>query len=141
MARRELETRLITLDTSALVSTFDTRSEHHQSVVAIIDQELGGLIIPVAIVAEIAYFIEQRSGTSRLAQFVEDIVASRYTLDYDERRWPRILELVRRYHDLPLGLADAAVIECAERHGGRVLTLDRRHFGVVEREGTIRVLP
>jgi predicted nucleic acid-binding protein len=42
---------------------------------------------------------------------------------------------------LPLGSADAAVIACAERHGGRVLTLDRRHFGVVEREGTISLVP
>jgi hypothetical protein len=33
------------------------------------------------------------------------------------------------------------VIECAERPGGKVLTLDRRHFGAVEREGTIQVLP
>ncbi len=105
------------------------------------ERELGGLIIPAAILAEIAYFIEKRSGARQLVQFVEDIVAARYILDYDEHRWPRILELVRRYQDLPLGLADATVIECAERHGGRVLTLDRRHFGVVEREGTIQVLP
>jgi predicted nucleic acid-binding protein len=45
------------------------------------------------------------------------------------------------FRDLPLGYADAAVIACVERRGGNVLTLDRRHFGVVEREGTIRVLP
>jgi hypothetical protein len=49
--------------------------------------------------------------------------------------------LIRRYDDLPLGLADAAVIACAERNGGKVLTLDLRHFGVVAREGTITILP
>ncbi len=54
---------------------------------------------------------------------------------------PRIRDLVRRYADLPLGYVDAAVIACAERHGGRVLTLDRRHFGVVAREGTISLRP
>ena len=124
-----------------MVAALDARSQHHKSIVTVIKQEIGGLIIPVAIVAEIAYFVEQRSGQQRLALFIEDVIAGRYTLDCDDRHWPRILELVRRYHDLPLGLADAAVIECAERHGGRVLTLDRRHFGVVEREGTIHVLP
>jgi predicted nucleic acid-binding protein len=96
VACQELEARLITLDTSALVAAFDERSGHHRSVVSIIDRELGGLIIPVAIAAEIAYFIEQRSGPRRLARFIEDIVASRYILDYDERGWPRILDLVQR---------------------------------------------
>ena len=33
------------------------------------------------------------------------------------------------------------MIACAERSGGRVLTLDLRDFGVVAREGTIDVLP
>jgi predicted nucleic acid-binding protein len=38
---------------------------------------------------------------------------------------------VGHHVDLPLGFADAAVIACAESKGGRVLTLDRRHFDVV----------
>jgi len=54
---------------------------------------------------------------------------------------PHIRALTRRYADLPLGFADAAVIACAERHGGRVLTRDLRHFGVVAREGRLIVLP
>jgi predicted nucleic acid-binding protein len=49
--------------------------------------------------------------------------------------------LIGRYADLPLGLTDAMVVACTERNGGRVLTLDRRHFGVVAGEGTITVLP
>jgi hypothetical protein len=54
----------------------------------------------------------------------------------------RAQQLTQRYRDLPLGFADAAVIACAERNGGRVLTIDRRHFPVVARgEKTITVLP
>lgn len=49
--------------------------------------------------------------------------------------------LVQRYRDLPLDLADGAVIACAERSGGVVLTLDLRDFGVVAREGSITLLP
>jgi hypothetical protein len=36
---------------------------------------------------------------------------------------------------------NAAVVACAERNGGQVLTLDRRDVGMVAREGTISVLP
>ena len=53
----------------------------------------------------------------------------------------RTRQLVTRYEDLVLGFVDAAVIACAERSGGRVLTFDIRDFGVVSREGTITVLP
>jgi predicted nucleic acid-binding protein len=43
-----------------------------------------------------------------------------------------VRELCRRYEDLPLGLADAAVIAIAERLGERsIATLDHRHFSVV----------
>jgi hypothetical protein len=44
---------------------------------------------------------------------------------------------VRRYESLPIGFADASVIACAERSGKRVMTLDRRDFSVVAREGRI----
>lgn len=49
--------------------------------------------------------------------------------------------LVRRYADLSLGCVDAAVIACAERSGGRVMTLDLREFGVVAAEATITIVP
>ena len=45
-----------------------------------------------------------------------------------------------RYKDLPLGFGDAAVVACAERTGGRVLSFDRRDFSVVAGEGTITLL-
>jgi hypothetical protein len=33
------------------------------------------------------------------------------------------------------------VIACAEAHGGKVLTIDQRDFGIVAREGHITVVP
>lgn len=77
-----------------------------------------------------------------LETFISDLEArGRFVLECGEEDLGRIRELVRRYADLPLGFADACVIACAERNGGRVLTLDLRHFGVVAGEGKISVLP
>jgi predicted nucleic acid-binding protein len=46
--------------------------------------------------------------------------------------WTRILALVSRYRDLPLGTVDASVVATAERlRATTMATLDRRHFGVV----------
>lgn len=52
-----------------------------------------------------------------------------------------IRTLVGRYADRPLGLVDAAVISCASRSGGRVLTLDQRDFSVVGRDVPLTILP
>lgn len=75
-----------------------------------------------------------------LDQFFEDIEQEEYLLDCGESDFSRIRQLIARYGDLPLGFADAAVITCAERRSGRVLTYDQRHFPVVVREGTITLV-
>lgn len=41
-------------------------------------------------------------------------------------------EVIERYRDLGIGLADASLVVLADRYRtDRVLTLDRRHFGVL----------
>lgn len=72
---------------------------------------------------------------------LEDLEAGRFVLDCGLGDIARIRYLTRRYANLALGFADASVIACAERNGARVLTLDRRDFGVVAREGRIRLVP
>jgi len=42
---------------------------------------------------------------------------------------------------LALDCVDAAVIACAERNGGRVMSFDRRDFGVVAAEATTTLVP
>lgn len=85
--------------------------------------------------------IENRLNLRVLDTFVSDLETGRFVLECGEQDLGRIGDLIRRYEDLPLGFADASVISCAERNGGKVLTLDLRHFGVVAREGRISPLP
>ncbi len=96
------------------------------------------------ILAEIACLVERRLGADALEEFVADLEGGGSTFHCGEGDLPRIRELARRCDDMPLGFADAGVIACAERSGGRggmVLTLDLRHFGVVAHEGRITPLP
>lgn len=99
------------------------------------------LILPAGIMAEVTFMVAHRFGDHRVQPFLRSLIDGELNVDWESSDLPRILHLVERYHDLPLGYADAAVIACAERHGGNVLTLDHRHFGVVAREGSIRILP
>lgn len=57
---------------------------------------------------------------------------------------PRIRELMRKYRDLPMDLADAALVRVAERERlRRVFTIDRRDFQIYRpsRIGRFVVLP
>lgn len=132
---------MVTLDTSGLLAALRRSDRDHDRVVRTLRDDRGQLILPVAIFADVANFLERDFRPSRLDLFVRDLMPGAHALDCGEADLPRIQELIQRYHDLPLGLADAAVIACAERNGGKVLTLDLRHFGVVAREGTITIVP
>jgi predicted nucleic acid-binding protein len=49
----------------------------------------------------------------------------------DEGDAPRMRELMEKYRDLPMDLADASLVRVAEREDlTRIFTLDRRHFSV-----------
>lgn len=57
---------------------------------------------------------------------------------------PRMRELMEKYRDLPMDLADAALVRVAEREGfSRIFTLDRRHFSIYRpgRRRRFAVLP
>ncbi|MGI8576134.1 MAG: hypothetical protein ACR2MA_12600 [Egibacteraceae bacterium] len=46
--------------------------------------------------------------------------------------WARVVDLVERYAELPLGIVDASVVTLAERlDQTRVASLDHRHLGIV----------
>jgi predicted nucleic acid-binding protein len=54
---------------------------------------------------------------------------------------PRMRELMRKYRDLPMDLADAALVRVAERERlRRIFTLDRRDFQIY-RPARLAVLP
>jgi uncharacterized protein len=135
-----VEPAVITLDTSGLLALIDGRDPAHADVRAVLASDRGPYRVPAATLAEISYFVGRRFGQGKLALFLDDLVTGAWTYDCGDRDLRRVRELVGRYADLPLGAADAAVVACAERNGGQVLTVDR-DFGVVAGEGTITVLP
>jgi uncharacterized protein len=133
---------VITLDTSGLLAIMDTKDRHHAACLSIFDTEDGPFLMSPAILTEMAWLLETRFRREVEQRFLANIGRGALVLSWEFRDIIRIQDLIGRYHDLPLGLADAAVVACAERHGGRVLTTDWRHFSVVARgEKSIRVLP
>ena len=136
-----MEKALITLDTSGLFALLNRGDSDHERVKSVLFEDRGPYLVPAGILAEISYMVEERLNPESLESLILDFESGGFTLECGEEDFPRIRELVARYADLPLGFADASVIACAERNGGRTLTLDYRHFGVVAGEGRISLAP
>ena len=141
MAPRALARLVITLDTSALFALLNRRDRSHGAAVKALEGDPGPYLVPAATLGEIAFLVEERLGIRVLDLLLADLESGAYTIDCGEADLGRARQLVQRYEDLSLGYVDAAVIACAERSGGRVLTFDLRDFGVVAGEGTITILP
>ena len=65
-------------------------------------------------------------------------------LSLDSSDVPRMRELMEKYRDLPMDLADAALVRVAERERvRRIFTLDRRDFEVyrLARIGRFAIIP
>ena len=64
--------------------------------------------------------------------------------ELDEEDAPRMRELMKKYRDLPMDLADAALVRVAERERlRRIFTIDRRDFSLYRPRHTRRfeILP
>ena len=64
--------------------------------------------------------------------------------DLTEDDYPRVQQLMRKYRDLPMDLADAALVRVAERERlPRIFTIDRRDFEIYRPTGIRRfeILP
>jgi predicted nucleic acid-binding protein len=132
---------VITLDTSALYALLNRGDRSHAAAVEALSGDRGPYLVPAATLGEITFLVEERLGIRVLDLLLNDLETGAYTLDCGEGDLGRTRQLVARYADLSLGFVDAAVIACAERNGGRVLTFDLRDFGVVAAEGTITIVP
>ena len=132
---------MITLDTSGVIALpIDDDANHGRAVTALI-ADRGPFMFPLATLSEAAYLLERRYLPRVVQALLRDLAQGVLVADCGGQDFARIAELTERSADLPLGVANAAVIACAEHHGGRVLTFDLRHVGVVGREGRIEVVP
>ncbi|NJK45719.1 MAG: PIN domain-containing protein [Pleurocapsa sp. SU_196_0] len=92
------------------------------------------IIVPQPILAEVDYLGTKYFGARAMRVFFEDVLSGAYQfLASDESDLRLALEIMNQYPDVPLGVVDASIMALAERHDlRRILTLDRRHFSLVE---------
>ena len=121
------------VDAGPLFAIADVADRHHGECLDLLSSHRGPLIVPTLVITEVAYLLGRRLGARAEVLFAQDLALGTFHVDaVHPGDWVRIAELVAAYRDFPLGMADASVIVCAERHGiNELATLDQGHFAAV----------
>lgn len=120
--------RALIVDAGPLFAAFDTADPWHAECRDLLESHEGPLLVPSLALAEAAYMIGARIGAEAEVMLAADLAdGNLFCEEVSAADWERIAELAARYHDMPLGMADASLIAAAERLGiTEVATLDRR---------------
>jgi predicted nucleic acid-binding protein len=135
--------RAVLIDTGPLVALLDRSDPHHESVTEALTRVHDPLVSVWPVLVEAMYLLASswRAQKALWEMFESGVVRF---LSLDEADLPHLKGLMEKYRDLPMDLADAALVRVAEREGiRRILTLDRRDFSVYQlaRKGGLTLLP
>jgi uncharacterized protein len=135
--------RAVLVDAGPLVALIEASDRNHRRCVETLKTLAEPLLTVWPAVTEAMYLLSP-SGRSQDALWgmVESGGLEYATLTPDDARPLR--ELMQRYRDQPMDLADAALVHVAAREGlKRIFTLERRHFEVyrIRRRGRFIILP
>ncbi len=135
--------RRVLADTGPLVAILNRRDQHHRACVDALREMPGPLFTCWPVITEAAWLL-RRDGNA-----VEQLLASLNTgflellpLTAEDAR--PIAAILKKYRDIDVQLADAALVHLAARDGvDTIFTLDRRDFAVyrLPRGKRFRILP
>ena len=126
------------VDAGPLVALLDQADPEHEECVATLKTLRDPLITVWPAFAEAMYLLG-RSWRGQKALWSRLETEALALAPLDETDAPRMRELMEKYRDLPMDLADAALVRVAERESlTEIFTLDRKHFSIYYRPGRRR---
>ena len=135
--------RAVLVDAGPLVALLSRNDDHHDEVVRALQGIRDPLVSVWPAIVEAMYLL---SPSWQAQKGLWDMLGTGVVrlLSLDEADIPGMKSLMEKYRDLPMDLADAALVHVAEREDiRRVLTLDKRDFSVyrLSRKGSFTLLP
>jgi uncharacterized protein len=129
---------VILVDAGPLVALVDADDQHHRKCVAALKVLREPLVTVWPPVTEAMYLLGDlpKAQEAVWEMFARGVLQ---LLSLDLADVPRIRELMSKYADRPMDLADAALVRVAEREGIRkIFTVGREDFGVYRLHGRVR---
>jgi predicted nucleic acid-binding protein len=134
---------MVLVDAGPLVALIHADDQHHDRCRAVLRSLREPLATVWPVFTEAMYLLNFSFQAQEALWEMMDRAVVRL-LPLDEGDIPRMRELMRKYQDLPMDLADAALVRVAEREKlRRVFTLDQRDFQIYRpsRLGRFSLLP
>jgi hypothetical protein len=129
---------VILVDAGPLAALVDADDQHHAACVGTLERMRGPLATVWPALTEALYLM---AGQPRAQDAIWEMLARGAValLPLDLTDVPRIRELMRKYSNRPMDLADACLVRVAEREGIRtIFTVDRKDFSVYRLHGRVR---
>ena len=136
----------VIVDTSALLALFNGSDDRHVDVSRVLLAEGSeDLVVSPFVAAELDYLVATRFGVQAELAVLSELTSGAWSLPcFDMADYQAAIDVVARYDDQEVGIADASIVVLADRSSTRtVVTLDHRHFDVLRplSGGRFRVLP
>lgn len=129
----------VLVDAGPLVALIDRRDAHHARCVEALRAIADPLVTVWPALVEAMYLLDTWPAQAALWAMVEAGPIALAPLDDEDV--PRLRALMAKYRDLPMDLADAALVHVAARDGyRRVFTLDQKDFAVYRVGGRERFM-
>jgi predicted nucleic acid-binding protein len=124
---------MIIADTSGLLAFFNRAEPAFAAVSAAIEEADTPLVVSPFVIAELDYLAATRLGVDAELAIIAELASGAYILpEFTTDELATCAEMIDRYRDQEIGVADASLVVLAHRYRTRtVLTLDRRHFDVL----------
>ncbi|MGZ4206754.1 MAG: type II toxin-antitoxin system toxin ribonuclease C26 [Actinomycetota bacterium] len=136
---------MIVADTSGLLALFNQTEPAHAAVSRIVAEAGEPLIVSPYVVAELDYLVATQVGVDAELAMLGELTGGAYELaTLDAAALARAADVIERYRDQAIGVADASIVVLADRFRTReVLTIDHRHFDVLRplSGGRFKLLP
>lgn len=135
--------RAVLVDAGPLVALLDRSDDRHEEITEALKKIHDPLVSVWPALVEAMYLLSFSWRAQRaLWELIETGTIKLLHLDEDDIE--PMKNLMEKYRDLPMDMADAALVRVAEREGiRRVLTLDQRDFSIyrLSRKGSFTLLP
>lgn len=123
---------MILADTGFFVALVISSDRHHAAAVDALGRYASeGLMTTWPVLTESTHLLLREGGADVTKAFIESIRAGAAQIfNLRAEHLPRVVELMEKYRQLPMDLADASLVIAAEEaDDGRILSTDARDFG------------
>jgi predicted nucleic acid-binding protein len=137
---------VILLDTSGLLAALFPDQNRHEECARALRESTPPRITTSYVLAELDYLVLKYAGVDAELALLDEFARRAYLVDdlNQEEDFPVLRQIMEKYRDLKIGIADASLVYWAEVHECLdILTLDERHFRALRtRDGKpFRLLP